>query len=190
MNDSELESSRTLAHQYIGEYTVNFQKIVFQLQNLICWTFRYLGLKEPQIINIFFADRSANDILVLARGVFNQAYTLSVSEKKITEMLFKRVSDVIEQRNDIVHGQMFIGVEIKDENSSFYMHNERIKKTKSGLKHTYSPASIEELKTKATEAYTLASSVFLLFMYFTQNKFFRSEIDVPLEEYLNRKASI
>lgn len=190
MNDSELESSRTLAHQYIGEYTVNFQKIVFQLQNLICWTFRYLGLKDPLIINIFFADRSANDILILTRGVFNQAYILSESEKKVTEMLFKRISDVIEQRNDLMHGQMFIGVEIKDENSSFHMHNERIKKTKSGLKHTYSPASIEELKTKATEAYALASSVFQLFMYFAKKKFFGSEVDISLEEYLNRKVSI
>lgn len=190
MNDSELESSRTLAHQYIGEYTVNFQKIVFQLQHLIRWTFRFLGLKQPQIINIFFADRSANDILVLARGVFNQVYKLSEYEKKITGMLFKRISDVIEQRNDLMHGQMFIGVQIKDENSSFYMHKERIKKTKDGLKHTYSPASIEELKIQATEAYTLASSVFQLFSYFSSKQFYGLEIPVPLEEYLNRNASI
>lgn len=190
MNESELESSRALAHQYIGEYSVNFQKIVFQLQNLICWTFRYLGLEQPEIINIFFADRSANDILVLARGVFNQVYTLSESEKKISEALFKRISDVIKQRNDLMHGQMFIGVETKDEDSSFYMHTERIKKTKDGLKHTYSPASIEELKTMATEAYTLASSVFSLFLYFTKKKFFGSEVNIPLEEYINRKASI
>ncbi|MDP3446583.1 MAG: hypothetical protein Q8S22_00795 [Eubacteriales bacterium] len=168
MIESELESSKALAHQYVGEYTVNFQKIVFQLQNLIRWTFRFLGLEQPQIINIFFADRSANDILVLARGVFNQVYTLSESEKKITEKLFKRISDVIEQRNDLLHGQMFIGVQTNDEGTSFYMHKERIKKTKEGLKHTYSPASIEELKSQATEAYTLASSVFQLHAYFTE----------------------
>jgi hypothetical protein len=109
---------------------------------------------------------------------------------KITEMLFKRISDVIEQRNDLMHGQMFIGVEVKDENSSFYMHNERIKKTKSGLKHTYSPASIEELKTKATEAYALASSVFQIYMYFSRRKLFESEVGISLEEYLKWKVSI
>ena len=190
MIESELESSRALAHQYIGEYTVNFQKIVFQLQHLIRWTFRYLGLEQPQLINLFFADRSANDILVLARGVFNQVYTLNEPEKKITEKLFKRISDVIEQRNDLLHGQMFIGVQTNDEGSSFCMHKERIKKTKDGLKHTYSPATIEELKNQATEAYALASTVFQLHAYFTMKQFCGSEIPVPLEEYLSRKVGI
>lgn len=185
MNNSELESARALAHQYIGEYSVNFQKIVFQLQSLIRRTFSCLGLNQPEIINIFFADRSANDILILARGVFNQVYTLNESEKKTTETLFKRITDIIEQRNDLMHGQMFIGVEIKDENSSFYMHRERIKKTKEGLKHTYSPESIEELKAKAKEAHSLASSVFQLQTFFTLKQFSALEIPIPLEEYIN-----
>lgn len=190
MLQSELELSKALAHQYIGEYTVNFQKIIFQLQHLIRWTFRHLGLEQPQLINLFFADRTAKDIWLLARGVFNQVYTISESEKEISEHIFKQISDVIDQRNDLMHGQMIIGIQVNDEGSSFSMLNERIKKGKKGLKHTYSPATIEELKNQASEAYVLASSVFHLHSYFVAKQFAGVSIPIPLDEYLNKKASI
>jgi len=190
MLKSELESSKALAHQYIGEYTVNFQKIVFQLQDLIRWTYRHLGLEQPQLINLFFADRTAKDIWAVARGIFNQVYTLTESEKQTTERLFIRISDVIDQRNDLMHGQMFIGVAINDQGSTFSMFQERIKKSKGGLKHTHSPETIEELKNKAIEAYELASSVFQLRTYFIGKQFCSHEIPIPLEEYLSWKVSI
>ena len=190
MLQSELESSKALAHQYIGEYTVNFQKIIFQLQDFIRWTFRHLGLGQPQLINLFFAERSASDILVLARGLFNQVYTLSDFEKNITEMLFKRIQAAITQRNDLIHGQMFIGVHTNDEGTSFSILNERIKKGKDGLKHTYSPATIEELKKQATDAYALASSVFQMHAFFTMKQFDGASIPVPLDNYLNQKVNI
>ena len=103
MLQSELELSKALAHQYIGEYTVNFQKIIFQLQHLIRWTFRHLGLEQPQLINLFFADRTAKDIWLLARGVFNQVYTISESEKEISEVVgvskAKKITDFYKTSN-------------------------------------------------------------------------------------------
>lgn len=65
----KLESQRK-AYEYIGRYTVNFQSIIFELQNLINWAFRLLGL-EP-----FKITENENGVEKVKRSCYDDKYLL------------------------------------------------------------------------------------------------------------------
>lgn len=175
-------------YEFIGMYSVVFQKIIFQLQDMIRWIFQAKGLEEIQLINIFFADRSAMDILVLARGLFNQVYTPQNEEKKISDNIFKDIQKAIEWRNDLFHGQNFIGYYSEQTEFNSFLC-ERIKKGKQGLIHKFEKKDIEDLQNNTNNAIDLAKKIYQLRHYFYISKFFEP-IPISLADYLEDISNV
>jgi hypothetical protein len=198
--DDKIESQRK-AYEYIGRYTVNFQSIIFELQNLINWAFRLLGLEPLKIkgndngveivkevitmTNIFYDKRSAMDILELARSVINQVYNPKGEEKTIVDRLLNEIKTTIELRNDLLHGNALIEYthDGQEDFSSFYL--ERIRRTGSGVAHIFETRFIEEIKAKADKAKDLSQKIFKLSGYYFV-KHNGLAIPMSLEEYLQQ----
>lgn len=199
-NNDKIESQRK-AYEYIGRYTVYFQGIIFELQNLINWTFRLLGLEPLKIkenedgveivkevvtmTNIFYDKRSAMDILELARSVINQVYNPKGEEKTIVDGLLNEIKTTIGLRNDLLHGNALIEFthEGQEDFSSFYL--ERIRRTGSGVAHIFETRFIEEIEAKADNALELSKKIFRLSSYL---RFRQRGIDIPMSlgEYIQQ----
>ena len=184
-----VEEANEKAYQYIGLFEVNFQKIVYQLQLLIKLTFNSLGPERIHIIEIFFANRTANDIAELARGIFNQTYKPEKEEKAISAKLFKDIIEFIPKRNDLIHGFWHIGFTHEGQTDFSEIGYENIKRKKDGVLSVYDNKKIEHIKTEAETAYKLASEVFQLNMFFLLGYKSR-DVPISLADYIEKEAFI
>lgn len=151
------------SYQLLGRYVVAFQRVVFMLEFMISWTFP----SRSELINIFFADRTAMDILQLARGIFNQVYKPIGEERRITEGVFKEIIKAIEYRNYLLHGHLFVGYSKKDDIVSTSFSAYKIEKNKNGFEFNNSDKLDEELKIKIQEAETLYGKLFNISGFFS-----------------------
>ena len=184
-----VEEANQMAYQYIGLYAVNFQKIISSLQIMIYHSFRMFGFTRKDLIDIFLADRAANDILTIARGLFNEVFHLEQPDKIISENLFKAVKKTIEQRNHLIHGFSYIGFTYDGQTDFSSFSHERIKKTKDGVFYDVTSKEIQDIKVEAEEAYDQASQLYQLAAYVTI-KSIDPNAPIVLSEYIKIKVGL
>ncbi len=168
-DEEDLEGTRE-AYYLIGKFTIYFQKMLWQLQFMINWEFKRIGLHETQYLNIFFDRSGATDYLDIAWGLMNQVFKPTEEEKAITNKIFDRIKDIITFRNDIHHGLIFIGSLNKE---GFYPHS-NLRITKKPSKGWYYKPDLQFdnmlLKEKLIEVQELYASLWNITTYFIDNR--------------------
>lgn len=185
-NSSEANEN---AYKYIGLFSVNFQKIIFQLEQLIRFAFRASGLKDMTLIDIFIAGQRASTTIVQAKTFLYKCYSLDNDEKSICDEVFESIKKLNFYRNDILHGTLLVGFSHEGQLDFDTIPYVNKRQSKKGVKYEFEYKEIEEIKDNAERAYKFASQVNQMNMYFFQ-KSQEHPVPISLEEYINNKCSL
>lgn len=70
---------------------------------------RRSGLNNEQLISIILADQTSYPIKSMLQAMVGEVCNLDESDRQIASKIFKRVGELIEKRNDVIHSTWFVG---------------------------------------------------------------------------------
>lgn len=96
-------------YRSIGEFSVKFEQIVHSMTNGITVSLAKDGLKNQKLSNIILAELTAYPIKSIFASIIAETVDLSDKEKRIVNIILKRIQRLIDERNNIVHRTWFVG---------------------------------------------------------------------------------
>lgn len=111
--DQELREKHTRQtneiYQEIGRFAVNFEHVSLAMQFGMRALLQQSGLQNQQLANIMLADQTAYPLKTMLQAMVAEACNLDQSDRLIANKIFKRVVDLIETRNNVIHSTWFVG---------------------------------------------------------------------------------
>ncbi len=103
--DEELDD----AFRAIGRYVVEFSQLLREMREMVAW---YVagGLVDSDIPNMLLGEATAQVISNAFFGMCRMASELDEKEKKVASTLRNELTKAIEARNDIAHGDWWVGM--------------------------------------------------------------------------------
>src|SRR5581483_9489563 len=97
------------AYRAVGRYVVEFSQLVGRMRNLL--TGRLSGEDVPQAISeLALGEATAHQMMVAFFGACRYLGGFDAAEAKVEAHLRNRVAHTIEKRNDVAHGDWWIGI--------------------------------------------------------------------------------
>lgn len=96
-------------YQEIGRFAVNFEHVSFAMQSGIRTLLQQFGLQNQQLANIMLADQTAYPLKTMLQAMVAEACNLDEPDRLIANKIFKRVGELIETRNNVIHSTWFVG---------------------------------------------------------------------------------
>lgn len=124
-----------------GRFCVTFELAVFRLRTLLEAVLRIEGLKNQGVVQVLFANQTAEPLRALLYPLIAQIRTLTKEESKAINNILTRFQDLIEQRNVVVHSTWFL-MALDQEDVDYEKLN--------GFKY-YRKKGVESLKVLATD---------------------------------------
>lgn len=131
-------------YQEIGRFAVNFEHVSFAMQFGIRTLLQKSGLKNQQLANIMLADQTAYPLKTMLQVMVVEACNLDKPDLLIANKIFKRVSDLIETRNNVIHSTWFVGWSGVEDTDFSEVDGHKLSKNKGG-------ASVKGFAYKATD---------------------------------------
>ena len=96
-------------YRSIGKFSVKFEQIVHSMSLGITMMLSMNGLNNQQLAHIMLAELTAYPTKSIFGAMIAEIRELSDRDRQIVNGILKRVQDLIDRRNDIVHSTWFVG---------------------------------------------------------------------------------
>ncbi|ANI31693.1 hypothetical protein PL78_17965 [Yersinia entomophaga] len=120
MSDQEREARRLAQTQeqyaLVGEFTAKFELVCFAMRTGIVALSGRHGLQNQQITHALTAELTAYPLSKAFHSVLMVSAELNEEQKNILAKINNRVTNLIERRNEIIHGTWFIGWSSPEDN--------------------------------------------------------------------------
>lgn len=113
------------------------------------------GLKNPKISQILLAGLTADPLKSLYQSLVSETRSLTPTEQKIMNSVFKRFQDLVEERNNVIHSTTFVGFGIHPEGDYSLAIRTKFRKVKSGAAFKMNSVSAREMDSWSKEAESL-----------------------------------
>ena len=112
MTNKDYYERQNRFHAAIGASTIEFEQLCLSIKNSIIVLFEKNGLSRDIFVDILLHDSTAESLKRYLNALIMECYTkdfeTTLSEKRINSLYFKKIQEVIQLRNDIVHSTWFI----------------------------------------------------------------------------------
>lgn len=93
----------------IGHFLVKFEHVCLALRRGISYLLTMNGLRNQQLAHIITADQTALPLKTILQAMIHEITKPEKGETLIIDAVFKRLQDLIETRNNVIHGCWVIG---------------------------------------------------------------------------------
>lgn len=121
-------------YRSIGHFAVQFEQIVFAMRFGIRMILSTHGLNNQQLSNILVADLAAMSISKIFKSMIMETSPLCKDEEKIFKAIMKKVNDMIEKRNDVIHSTTFVGWASESDTDFSEASGHKLVKSADGIK--------------------------------------------------------
>lgn len=106
--ERKFKEQKTALYSAFGRFAVNFELVCFALRQGIFWMLNSGGLRKERLADILLTDLTAKPLQNIYRSMASEIQELSNNDRRVIKNIFKRIDDLIEKRNDIIHATWFI----------------------------------------------------------------------------------
>lgn len=141
-------------HAAIGEFAVSFTLVCMAMEDCIIRAMEHAGLKEANLTRSLLVGYTARPLLESFKTVVTEMRKNDGDDMRILANVSKRMQNLIEERNDLMHGTWFIGwsLALTDEEDFSKAIGQRYKRTKDGLKMVAKVGTVEQFNKMSKEA--------------------------------------
>jgi len=143
----------------IGEFAVAFEAVCYALRMGIADILEKNGLRNTKLAYIIIGDLTIFPLQSIYRALLAETQQLSPLEKKILDNIFKRVSQLGEKRNRIIHSAWFIDYKNPKDIKEGLLTQDKPGPSKRGAKESPSKFPIRTIKEIAGQAHILSALV-------------------------------
>lgn len=167
MSNGTDESTRLANEVFceLGRFSVKFEHVVSAMAYAITFTLQKNGLRNQQLAHIVLAEQTAYPIKSMLQAMVAQVAQLDESERGVVNRIFKRVQDLIDHRNQLLHSFTVVGA--ADEGQEFAADGFKLSRgrTGSGTKdHRMSATALRELCSECTAVESLINGLQIAIM--------------------------
>lgn len=160
---AKIDSQTQALYAALGRFSVAFEHVIFMLQFAVTHALQRDGLRTQALAQALLAGQTADPTRRIFTAVIAAVlHDAPDSERAILSNIDKRLQEMIEVRNDIIHRTWFIGWASKDDTDFSTTSSWKIKNTKTGPKFVPRSGSVEDfdrLSSRADELAELAELV-------------------------------
>ena len=124
-------------YESYGRFAIQFERVCSALEICIQTVLEKEGLKNQGIQEIILAGMTANPLQSLARSLISESIKPNAGERSLIKYVFKEFTDLVEERNDLIHGKLWIYSSMEGEHRSSkrdYMVGSKLHKDSAGSK--------------------------------------------------------
>jgi hypothetical protein len=133
-------------YESVGRFAVAFEDFCNTMSNAIRSALEVKGLIDYKMQDVILSDMSAYQLKTLLQNITGVVIEQSDVNIEICKKIFKEVTGLIEERNEIIHSNWFI-LEVSDENTtSLDISAERVKANARGETVRIKEIAIGELE--------------------------------------------
>ena len=96
-------------YRAIGKFAVKYEHLSFALQTGIIWCLHKEGLRNQQLSQIATANLTMQPLASIFQSMIFELNDPNEQEKQILNEVFKRIQNVSEKRNLVIHCNWFVG---------------------------------------------------------------------------------
>ena len=143
----------------IGEFVLAFESLCHSLEMGIKDILARKGLEDAKLVEILIGDMTLFPMQNIYRSLLVQAFELDNQEISIINNIFKRICDINEERNGIIHSAWFIDFKNPDDIEKGLLVKYRPGASKRGAKESPSKYPLEDIKKSTERTRTLTDLV-------------------------------
>jgi len=164
MNHSEreekLRKQRDAWYAALGRFVVEFEHVCNQMNTCIIFVLSGNSLRSQNLVQAVLAEFTADPLLSSFRAVVGELRKGDDYEMRILDNVSKRVQNLIERRNDVIHRTWFIEYWGPKDTEFSKAPSLKFKKSKRGAEPKYLELTAEELGDLSKEAFELHNIIF------------------------------
>jgi len=136
----------------IGEFAVSFEAISHAIRMGITDVLEKNGLKNHRLSDILVGDLTMQPLQAIYRSLLSETETLEPTEVAVLDDIFKRVCQLAEHRNRILHSAWFIDFKNTNDLRNRLLLSYKPGRTKKGAKECPSMVPMQEIRDVTKEA--------------------------------------
>jgi hypothetical protein len=138
MTDKDYSDRENRFYTAIGAFTFEFEQLCLSIKNSIILLFEKNGLTKEIFVDILLYDSAAGSLrkylAALIFECYKKDFETASSEKIFNSLYFKKIQEVIELRNNIVHSAWILAFDSTDNLNNDITFPIRNKLTNKGIK--------------------------------------------------------
>jgi len=107
-NKKHEEQANEFIHE-LGKFVLSFERVCESMRFAIIFMLRSQGLSNENMAYVIVGDKSSFELQVLVGALFMEMPNKDDKDKKIVKNLLKRIKDITEKRNLILHNSWDLG---------------------------------------------------------------------------------
>ena len=120
-------------YRAIGQFAVKFEHVVLSLLTGIRFLLHRGGLVSPNLANVMLAGLTAEQLKSILQAMIPEFVVLDQRDERIVKEIFKKVVNIIEKRNDIIHRSWLVGWPGVKQTEFSKVHGSKFKRGKKGI---------------------------------------------------------
>jgi hypothetical protein len=133
----------------LGRFFVKFEHVIRWMGTAVTFILQRNGLRNQQLAHILLAEQTAYPIKSMLQAMVVEVAQLNAEEVTIINSIFKRVQDLIDQRNMLVHSFTVVGQ--ADGKADFAADGYKLSRGRSGAGVKAFSMTATELRNLSTE---------------------------------------
>lgn len=159
ISDEDYIQQTGALYSLMGEFAVEFEIICLNMRMGITMLAQRSGLQDQNIMQAAMAEYTAYPLLKVFRSMFMDSNWITHEVEGALKDINKRMSRLIETRNDYIHGTVFVGYGNGSETEFLTASGHKIKNTASGTSTTQLSVDEETFRPILNECRELAALV-------------------------------
>lgn len=102
-------------HRAVGKFTVTFERLCDNLRNAVAQILATQGLDNRKITDILIGDMTIFPLQSILRALIIETQELSQNDLKIVKEIFRRIGELAEERNRIIHSAWYINYKSQED---------------------------------------------------------------------------
>jgi hypothetical protein len=164
----------------IGGFVVAFESLCHSLKTGVEEILLQQGLSDGKLAEILIGDMTLFPLQSVYRSLLVQAYKLDAKEISIIDNIFKRVCEINEERNGIIHSAWFIDFKNPNDIEKGLLMKYRPGASKHGAKESPSKYPLEDIKKSSERVRILINLVEELNMCVYRNVYIASRFNIDV----------
>lgn len=157
-NEDYLRQTAAL-YSLMGEFAVEFEIICLNMRTGITMLAERSGLQDQNIMQAAMAEYSASPLLKVFRSMFMDSNWITSEVEQSLKDINRRMTKLIETRNQYIHGSVFVGYGNGNETEFTYASGHKIVNTAKGTSIKVLLVDEENFRPILTECRELAELV-------------------------------
>lgn len=150
-------------HQSLGQFCAEFEFVCHEMEVCIRGILHINGLVNPDIQEVLLSGSTAEPLTQLLQNLIGQTVSMGDSEREIFKKVFKKLRDLTEHRNSLIHSKWFTyGIVLPQEEEKVVSAGRRLHANKQGANTKQIIVDQDNLNELITECYDVQAMLSLL----------------------------